>query len=135
MIYLLIWQHFCNCCIFYATKVMIFGISIRILSQIEYPARQQCMRKHFVNVSQVNTMRGSDRTEKHFLHLVRSLKIEYKRLKHDPHGNKTVGANTVRPSCSPVKPCVIHTICCISQTMQGSDAISVSQKWTSRLEE
>jgi hypothetical protein len=27
MIYVLIWQHFCNCCIFYATKVMIFGIS------------------------------------------------------------------------------------------------------------
>ena len=43
-------------------------------------------------------MRGSDRTEKHFLHLVWSLKIEYKRLKHEPHGNKSVGANTVRPS-------------------------------------
>ena len=27
MIYILIWQHFCNCCIFYATKVVIFGIS------------------------------------------------------------------------------------------------------------
>ncbi len=27
MIYILIRQHFCNCCIFYATKVVIFGIS------------------------------------------------------------------------------------------------------------
>jgi len=25
MIYVLIWQYFCNCCIFYATKVVIFG--------------------------------------------------------------------------------------------------------------
>ncbi len=28
----------------------------------------------------------------------RNLKIEYKRLKHEPNGNKSVGANTVRPS-------------------------------------
>ena len=29
----------------------------------------------------------------------RNLKIEYKKwLKHKTHGNKTVGANTVRPS-------------------------------------
>ena len=79
-------------------------------------------------------MRGSDRTEKHFLHLVWSLKIEYKRLKHEPHGNKSVGANTVRPSkeqarnyntvWQPKKICPPH--------LYGSDVISVSQKWASR---
>ena len=29
MIYILIWQQFCNCCIFYATKHLFFGISRR----------------------------------------------------------------------------------------------------------